>query len=249
MGRASVPGFTASRPPPSRRELARSAWPLTCQTGAVRDVVILGSTGSIGTQALEVVADQPGRFRVVGAGRRRQQHPAAGPAGPRHRRRAGRPQPQHRRAGPAARPVRRGQPARLVERRGAAAPDPGRPGRGARGGHGALRRGAQRHHRLGRAGRHPGRPGGGPGPGAGQQGVAGGRRAAGHPGGGARADGGRRLRALGPGPVPARRRAQRGRPADPDRERRTVPRPHPGADARRHARRRPWSTRPGRWAG
>jgi 1-deoxy-D-xylulose-5-phosphate reductoisomerase len=31
----------------------------------VRDVVILGSTGSIGTQALQVVADQPGRFRVV----------------------------------------------------------------------------------------------------------------------------------------------------------------------------------------
>jgi 1-deoxy-D-xylulose-5-phosphate reductoisomerase len=32
----------------------------------VRDVVILGSTGSIGTQALEVVADYPDRFRVVG---------------------------------------------------------------------------------------------------------------------------------------------------------------------------------------
>jgi 1-deoxy-D-xylulose-5-phosphate reductoisomerase len=32
----------------------------------VRDVVILGSTGSIGTQALEVVADRPELFRVVG---------------------------------------------------------------------------------------------------------------------------------------------------------------------------------------
>jgi 1-deoxy-D-xylulose-5-phosphate reductoisomerase len=32
----------------------------------VRDVVILGSTGSIGTQALEVVAEHPGQFRVVG---------------------------------------------------------------------------------------------------------------------------------------------------------------------------------------
>jgi 1-deoxy-D-xylulose-5-phosphate reductoisomerase len=32
----------------------------------VRDVVILGSTGSIGTQALEVVAAAPDRFRVVG---------------------------------------------------------------------------------------------------------------------------------------------------------------------------------------
>jgi 1-deoxy-D-xylulose-5-phosphate reductoisomerase len=32
----------------------------------VRDVVILGSTGSIGTQALEVVAAAPDRFKVVG---------------------------------------------------------------------------------------------------------------------------------------------------------------------------------------
>jgi 1-deoxy-D-xylulose-5-phosphate reductoisomerase len=32
----------------------------------VRDVVILGSTGSIGTQALEVVADHPDQFRVIG---------------------------------------------------------------------------------------------------------------------------------------------------------------------------------------
>ena len=39
---------------------------LSCKTGSVRDVVILGSTGSIGTQALEVVAAAPDRFRVVG---------------------------------------------------------------------------------------------------------------------------------------------------------------------------------------
>jgi 1-deoxy-D-xylulose-5-phosphate reductoisomerase len=32
----------------------------------MRDVVILGSTGSVGTQALEVIADQPDEFRVVG---------------------------------------------------------------------------------------------------------------------------------------------------------------------------------------
>ena len=32
----------------------------------VRDIVILGSTGSIGVQALEVIAANPGRFRVVG---------------------------------------------------------------------------------------------------------------------------------------------------------------------------------------
>lgn len=32
----------------------------------MRDIVILGSTGSIGTQALDVIARNPGRFRVVG---------------------------------------------------------------------------------------------------------------------------------------------------------------------------------------
>jgi len=35
------------------------------ETGRVRDVVILGSTGSIGTQALEIVRANPDRFRVV----------------------------------------------------------------------------------------------------------------------------------------------------------------------------------------
>ncbi len=37
-----------------------------CQTERMRDVVILGSTGSIGTQALDVVAANRDRFRVVG---------------------------------------------------------------------------------------------------------------------------------------------------------------------------------------
>ncbi|RYE78688.1 MAG: 1-deoxy-D-xylulose-5-phosphate reductoisomerase, partial [Myxococcales bacterium] len=32
----------------------------------MRDIVILGSTGSIGTQALDVVRANPDRFRVVG---------------------------------------------------------------------------------------------------------------------------------------------------------------------------------------
>jgi len=36
------------------------------ETGVVRDVVILGSTGSIGTQAVDVVRRNPERFRVVG---------------------------------------------------------------------------------------------------------------------------------------------------------------------------------------
>src|SRR4030095_4139299 len=38
----------------------------TCHTCPVRDVVILGSTGSIGTQSLEVVAEHPAPFLVVG---------------------------------------------------------------------------------------------------------------------------------------------------------------------------------------
>lgn len=45
----------------------------TWQTCPVRDVIILGSTGSIGTQALDIVRDNPDRFRLVGisAGRNR----------------------------------------------------------------------------------------------------------------------------------------------------------------------------------
>src|SRR5690242_16085758 len=35
---------------------------------SVRDVVLLGSTGSIGTQAIDVVGAAPDRFRVVGIG-------------------------------------------------------------------------------------------------------------------------------------------------------------------------------------
>lgn len=38
----------------------------TTRAGAARDVVILGSTGSIGTQAIDVVKRNPDRFRVVG---------------------------------------------------------------------------------------------------------------------------------------------------------------------------------------
>ncbi|MGH3277099.1 MAG: 1-deoxy-D-xylulose-5-phosphate reductoisomerase [Streptosporangiaceae bacterium] len=34
--------------------------------GPVRDVVLLGSTGSIGTQAVDIVARNPGRFRLAG---------------------------------------------------------------------------------------------------------------------------------------------------------------------------------------
>ncbi len=37
-------------------------------TGSPRDVVLLGSTGSIGTQAIDIVRRHPDRFRVVGLG-------------------------------------------------------------------------------------------------------------------------------------------------------------------------------------
>jgi 1-deoxy-D-xylulose-5-phosphate reductoisomerase len=36
------------------------------EDGGVRDVVVLGSTGSVGTQALDIVRANPDRFRVVG---------------------------------------------------------------------------------------------------------------------------------------------------------------------------------------
>ncbi|MFZ2510789.1 MAG: 1-deoxy-D-xylulose-5-phosphate reductoisomerase, partial [Gordonia sp. (in: high G+C Gram-positive bacteria)] len=37
-------------------------------TGVTTRVLILGSTGSIGTQALEVIAEHPERFEVAGLG-------------------------------------------------------------------------------------------------------------------------------------------------------------------------------------
>ena len=49
--------------------LAGSPYDAGWDTGPVserRDIVILGSTGSIGTQALDVVRANPDRFRVVG---------------------------------------------------------------------------------------------------------------------------------------------------------------------------------------
>jgi 1-deoxy-D-xylulose-5-phosphate reductoisomerase len=38
----------------------------SAQSAARRDVVVLGSTGSVGSQALDVIRTNPGRFRVVG---------------------------------------------------------------------------------------------------------------------------------------------------------------------------------------
>ena len=39
--------------------------PVRHNGGVTRDIVLLGSTGSIGTQALDIIARNPDRFRVV----------------------------------------------------------------------------------------------------------------------------------------------------------------------------------------
>ncbi len=52
---------TARRQPPE----PPSGAPSQSQSGSARSIVLLGSTGSIGTQALDVVAGAPGRFRVA----------------------------------------------------------------------------------------------------------------------------------------------------------------------------------------
>ncbi|MGH3683157.1 MAG: 1-deoxy-D-xylulose-5-phosphate reductoisomerase, partial [Natronosporangium sp.] len=36
--------------------------------GTPREVVLLGSTGSVGTQAIDIITRNPDRFRVVGLG-------------------------------------------------------------------------------------------------------------------------------------------------------------------------------------
>ena len=84
---ASRVGRASGTAPPGRDCASRRAggpgraWP-----SASRDVVVLGSTGSVGTQALDVVGAQPGPV-PRGRARRRRQHPesvaAARRAGPR----------------------------------------------------------------------------------------------------------------------------------------------------------------------
>ena len=51
---------------PSTSATARSSQPDPATSGGPRAVLVLGSTGSIGTQALDVIAANPGRFRVAG---------------------------------------------------------------------------------------------------------------------------------------------------------------------------------------
>src|ERR1044071_5142253 len=43
-------------------------WGRMVVVSAPRDIVLLGSTGSIGTQAIDIVRRNPDRFRVVGLG-------------------------------------------------------------------------------------------------------------------------------------------------------------------------------------
>src|ERR1700691_292752 len=60
------PDICVNSPLPAwRRSGTRSAGPAYHCRVATRDVVILGSTGSIGTQALDIVRRNPDRFRVV----------------------------------------------------------------------------------------------------------------------------------------------------------------------------------------
>ena len=174
--------------------------------------------------------------RVPGgrAGRGRRPGGAVGPAGAGHPSLRRRGDSGDRGAGPPTRPVRRGAAPRLGVRPDPAAAHRGGPGRGYRGGRAGLRRGPQRDHRVGRLVGDARGPGGGQRAGAGQQGVAGGRRSAGDRRRPGRPIGGRRLRALRIGAVPTWWQRGRGRPADPDGQRWSVPRLDPGADGGRH---------------
>ena len=160
-------------------------------------VALAGSTGSIGTQTLEVLAAEPDRFELTALGASGRQLEAAGRPG-RGAPPQGRGRGRRRRRAPS-------WPARLPAVRGAGRRRrPGQPGRGGR-------RGRQRRGRLRRPAGHPGHARGRPPPGAGQQGVADRRRpgrAAGPPHPGRRARAGRQ-RALRRPPVPAGQRHRR----------------------------------------
>ncbi len=201
-----------------------------------RDIVLLGSTGSVGTQALDVVRANPDRFRVVGLVGRRQRPRAARRAGDRVRRTGRGGRPGHRRPGRPARPLRRGAAPRLPPWRLQAAADRRRPGRRGAAGRATGRHRAQRDHRSRRPAAHAGRAGGRVDAGPGQQGVADHRRRGCHLRSQARADRPGRLGALGTRPVPARRARRRGTTAGHHGERRAVPRPAPRGPGRRHTR-------------
>ena len=60
----SVPGLATGRAPMADNGGMDTAQP--GHSGPVRDIVLLGSTGSIGTQAADIVRRNPGRFRLAG---------------------------------------------------------------------------------------------------------------------------------------------------------------------------------------
>ena len=177
-----------------------------------RSVLVLGSTGSVGTQALDLIAGHPDRFTVAGLA-----------AGGRDLALLGRQIREH-----GVRRVAVTDPAAAATLRRSL------PGMGLRGvevwsgpdaateltaasGADVVLNAITGSVGLGptlaalRSGRDAG---------AGQQGVAGRRRCAGHRGGRAGADRAGRLGALGAGPVPARRPGRGGGPAGADRVRR-----------------------------
>ena len=213
--------------------------------GQRRDIILLGSTGSIGTQAADIVRRNPDRFRLTAI--------AAG---------GGHPEPLARQAvelgvevvavasrGGGARPARCAgeRPARPTAP-GASCPrcSPARRHRRPR--RPALRRRAERGHRRGRPRRDPGRAAGGPRAGAGQQGVADHGRAAGR--------GPRRARSDRARSTPSTRRSRSAcAAAAPAEVRRLVVTASGGPFLHRagpswrtsHPSRR-WRTRPGTWA-
>ncbi len=130
----------------------------------MKTISLVGSTGSIGTQALDVVRAEPDRYRVVALGANRSVGLLALQA-------------------EELRPERGGHRRRVVRGRTAGCPSRRHRGRGRprrpRCHRHRRRRGGQRGRRLRRPARHPRRPGRRPAPGAGQQGVADRRRSGG----------------------------------------------------------------------
>ena len=189
-----------------------------------RRLLILGSTGSIGTQALDVVARAEGELEVVGLSAESSSEALVA---------------QARELGVRADRARRRR--RCRARRGGV---DGRRGARRRGGARAARRrvrgrpGPQRARRLRRPRPDRRRARRGDRPRARQQGVARRRRRARHAavGGDRRADHPGRLRALGDPPAARRRARRHRRQARPDGLRRPVPRAQRGRAARRDGR-------------
>ena len=208
-----------------------------------RSIAILGSTGSIGTQALEVVAANPGRFRVsaISAGGGNLDLLAR----------------QAVALGVDAVGVARGEHDLVAAAIHQVAGEAGRQGFRPH-----IYVGPQASTELAASGAdvvlnaitgsiglraHPGRARSREHPCPGQQGVPDRRRPAGQGGRQTRADRARRLGAQRSGPVPARRPGRGGAPADRHRQRRPVPRPEPSELEDVTPSRRS-TTRPGPWA-